>query len=49
MTIKNKPMKEEFIKGNLVNKEIQLSTNSITGDSNHLLDKLRQAFKKAKK
>ncbi|CDI48711.1 DEAD/DEAH box helicase family protein [Clostridium tetani] len=49
MTIKNKSTKEEFIKGNLVNKEIQLSTNCITGDRNHLLDKLRQAFKKAKK
>ncbi|BDR63532.1 DEAD/DEAH box helicase family protein [Clostridium tetani] len=49
MTIKNKSTKEEFIKGNLVNKEIQLSTNCITGDRDYLLDKLRQAFKKAKK
>lgn len=49
MTIKNKSIEEEVVKGNLANKEIETSTNCITGDSDYLLDKLRQAFKKAKK
>ncbi|WP_096636062.1 DEAD/DEAH box helicase family protein [Clostridium cochlearium] len=49
MTIKNKSIEEEVVKGNLANKEIETSTNCITGDSDHLLDKLRKAFKKAKK